>query len=129
MKLNWKGDDETWAEARASHEIGGKYRVARSGGELCYGHRSSVVFEVRWYEPGNSGNTPWCGVGETMEGAMALAQQAHDQARHAISRILEDAKAIAREAHKKAPWATEEYRQRQAKLLEQLRESISNAQS
>jgi hypothetical protein len=127
MKLNWKGDDETWAEARCSHEIGGRFRIDRTGGEFLYGYRSSIVFQVRWYEPGNSRNTPWHDVGETMEETKALAQQAHDQARRAIARILEDAKAVAREALKRAPWATEEYRQRQAKLSEQLRESVFNA--
>jgi hypothetical protein len=102
MKLNWKGNNETWAEARASHEIGGRFRIDRTGGEFLYGYRSPIVFQVRWYEPGNSGNTPWHGVGETMEEAKALAQQAHDQARRAIARILEDAKAVAREALKKS---------------------------
>jgi hypothetical protein len=128
MKLNWRGD-ETRAEARCSHEIGGRFRIECSGGGVYYGHRPPIVFEVRWYEPGDSGNTPWIGVGETMEEAKALAQQAHDQARSAIARILDDAKAIARETLKKAPRATGEYRQRQATNIEQIREVIHNAQS
>jgi capsule polysaccharide export protein KpsE/RkpR len=59
-----------------------------------------------------------------MEEAKTLAQQAHDQARRAISRILEDAKAIARGAHKRAPWATEEYRQRQVEIQRQRQAEI-----
>jgi hypothetical protein len=120
MTLNWRGDGESWAEARASHEIGGKYRIDQTDGKPCYGHRSPIVFDVRWYEPDNSGNTPWCGVGRTMEEAKALAEQAHARARSAISLLLKEARAVAREAHKKAPGATEEYRRQQAEALKRI---------
>ena len=73
MKLNWKGDGETWAEARASRVIGGYFRIQQSGGELCYGHRPPIVYQVRWYESGGSGNTPWIGIGETFDEAKMLA--------------------------------------------------------
>jgi|SRR5215813_821784 len=125
MKLNWKDHDEICGEARCSNVIGGCFKWHRCGGEIVYGHRTPINFQVRWHERGGSGNTPWIGTGETLEEAKALAQQAHDQAERAIAPILEQAKAIARETLKKAPWATEQYRQHQAEAQRKLHETAT----
>jgi hypothetical protein len=79
MTLNWKSDDETWAEARAAREIGGKYVVRRFEAQRLYGRFHVAHYRVE-YAP-RSGSickfVPLVAECHTMRFAKGLAETDH----------------------------------------------------
>jgi hypothetical protein len=77
--LNWKGDDEAWAEAHAARAVGGKYVVRRFEAYWLYGRFHMAYYRVE-YAPRRGSICKWAPIVEhcqTLRFAKGLAEADH----------------------------------------------------